>query len=316
MKLRNLLQPIFAAVFLFAAFAASAADYYFEENGIRYAYQYVQSTGGRDYSKCTVVEKENGKYKGDIVIPEKVQNGTVDVVSVNSEAFKDCTELTSVILPNSVLSIGIRAFKGCSSLVNVDLGDGVEEIDGSAGISGVFEECNSLKSITIPNKVEEIPEDCFAYCSSLEKVVLGDHLRTIENNAFYNCLNISEITSLNPTPPSIYSNSFDSSLYEKATVRVPVGRGEVYRNSYPYWTKFANIVETDFGGVGDVANDAVSVTTSGGNIVLNGMADGTAVEIYNIGGQLVYSGQSTTIGGLERGIYIVRTGGQAFKVAL
>ena len=112
MKLRNLLQPIFAAVFLFAAFAASAADYYFEENGIRYAYQYVQSTGGRDYSKCTVVEKENGKYKGDIVIPEKVQNGTVDVVSVNSEAFKDCTELTSVILPNSVLSIGIRAFKG------------------------------------------------------------------------------------------------------------------------------------------------------------------------------------------------------------
>ena len=289
-----------------------------------------------------------------------MKNGTVLVTSVAIRAFKDCTELTSVVLPNSVTKIVYEAFYGCKSLEKVDLGDGLEEISSHISYKGTFEGCSSLKSITIPDKVESIPDNCFAYCnslenadlgdglrslgrsafkecerlksitipnkvesiddncfaycSSLEKVVLGDHLKDIDYEVFYNCLNISEITSLNPTPPDMFYNTFSKNVLENATVRVPVGCGDAYRADL-YWRKFANIVETDFGGVDEVASDDVSVTVNGGSIEIVG--EGNAlVEVYNLSGQLVYSGMETTIGGIARGIYIVRVAGQTFKVAL
>ena len=39
-------------------------------------------------------------------------------------------------------------------------------------------------------------------------------------------------------------------------------------------------------------------------------------QTNNLSGKLVYSGMETTVGGLSRGIYIVRVAGQTFKVAL
>lgn len=261
MKLKNLLKPIFAAVLLPAAFVASAADYDFEENGIYYHYFYT-SIVKQDRSRCVVTSNGSDKYEGDIVIPETVNNGSTRVVTVGSDSFIECTELTSVVMAN----------------------------------------------------VQFVSDDAFFGCTSLESVNLGHGLETIGSCSFLNCHKISEIISLNPTPPSFESNSFDLEIYKNATVRVPVGCGDAYRADL-YWRKFANIVETDFGGVDEVASDDVSVTVNGGSIEIAG--EGNAlVEVYNLSGQLVYSGMETTIGGIARGIYIVRVAGQTFKVAL
>ena len=81
------------------------------------------------------------------------------------------------------------------------------------------------------------------------------------------------------------------------------------------WKRFKNIQEKDFGGIDGVASDAVCVTAKGGSIEIAG-ADNAPVEVYNLSGQLVYSGTETTVGGLARGIYIVRVSGRTFKVAL
>ena len=97
-------------------------------------------------------------------------------------------------------------------------------------------------------------------------------------------------------------------------MRVPIGSGDAYREA-PEWEKFVNIEETELGGVEGVASDAVSVTAKGGSIEIAG-ADNARVEVYNLSGQLVYSGTDATVGGLARGIYIVRVAGQTFKVAL
>ena len=67
---------------------------------------------------------------------------------------------TSVI-PNdgSVTSIGDRAFRGCSSLTSITIPDGVTSIGYSA-----FYYCRSLTSITIPDSVTSIGESAFSYC--------------------------------------------------------------------------------------------------------------------------------------------------------
>ena len=55
------------------------------------------------------------EYTGDIVIPESVTyNGnTYSVTSIGSSAFRDCSGLTSVTIPNSVTFIGSSAFRNC-----------------------------------------------------------------------------------------------------------------------------------------------------------------------------------------------------------
>ena len=55
------------------------------------------------------------EYSGAITIPESVTyNGvTYSVTSIGNSAFRDCSRLTSVTIPNSVTTIGREAFSGC-----------------------------------------------------------------------------------------------------------------------------------------------------------------------------------------------------------
>ena len=76
----------------------------------------------------------NGEYSGDIVIPASLTyNGkTYSVTSIGSAAFYDCSGLTSVTIPNSVIFIGTYAFDGCSGLTSVTIPNSVTSIGESA----------------------------------------------------------------------------------------------------------------------------------------------------------------------------------------
>lgn len=66
-------------------------------------------------------------YTGDVVIPKSVTyNGkTYSVTSIENLAFNQCTELTSVTIPNSLVSIGDGAFFGCTSLSTMSIPNSV-----------------------------------------------------------------------------------------------------------------------------------------------------------------------------------------------
>ena len=65
----------------------------------------------------------------------------IDTV-IGEGAFKDCTSLESIDIPNSVTEIDGYAFGGCTSLESIDIPNSVTEIGEVA-----FEGCTSLKSI-------------------------------------------------------------------------------------------------------------------------------------------------------------------------
>ena len=64
------------------------------------------------------------------------------VTSIGSDAFSDCSTLTSISIPSSVTSIGGYAFSGCTSLASISIPSSVTSIGGYA-----FSHCSSLTDI-------------------------------------------------------------------------------------------------------------------------------------------------------------------------
>ena len=100
----------------------------------------------------------DGKLEA-VVIADIYQG--VPVTSIGNEAFRFCSNLTSVTIPDSVTSIGNYAFYYCSSLTSVTIPDSVTSIGGSA-----FEHCFSLISVTVPDSVTSIGSSAFFGCNS------------------------------------------------------------------------------------------------------------------------------------------------------
>ena len=75
-----------------------------------------------------------------ITIPETLDNKKV--ISIGYNAFKDCTNLTSINLPEGIKTIGINAFLGCTSLRNISIPSSVTDIKSTSFVS-----CANLTTI-------------------------------------------------------------------------------------------------------------------------------------------------------------------------
>lgn len=127
------------------------------------------------------------------------------LVSIGNSAFENCTNLYGetdtpnvLRIPTTVTSIGNRAFKGCSAgLVKVDMTGG-----GTAGTTlgdSVFEDCSSLTTVTLSNRITAIGEGAFMNDKRLEPFALPNKLPTISRNMFRNCLALTEMVIPNET---------------------------------------------------------------------------------------------------------------------
>ena len=111
------------------------------------------------------------------------------VTSIGRMAFRDCSNLTSIVIPNSATEIGEQAFYYCTSLTSVTIGNSVTSIEYDA-----FRGCSSLTSVTIPDSVTSIGRSAFNGCSSLTSVIIGDSVTSIGEYTFYGCNSLTSVT--------------------------------------------------------------------------------------------------------------------------
>ena len=129
------------------------------------------------------------------IVSNTYQNGqgviTFDqnVTTLEKNAFKGLTSLTSIVLPKHLVIIEESAFNGCKSLANITFGDKLTYIDKYA-----FAQCKSLTDITIPEGVLEIGELAFRGCSALTNLVIPNSITKIARETFSDCTSLKNVT--------------------------------------------------------------------------------------------------------------------------
>ena len=168
-----------------------------------------------DTKTAMLLPKREGKYSGDIIIPEKVKgNDGVEyiVASLGASCFEGCSGLTSITIPSSVISLGDYCFRNCSDLTSItipssvtSLGDycfrncsGLTSITIPSSVTslgvGCFLYCSGLTSITIPSSVTSLGGSCFSYCTSLTSITIPSSVTSLGNCCFYGCSGLTSIT--------------------------------------------------------------------------------------------------------------------------
>lgn len=236
------------------------------------------------------------------------------VAVIGDYAFQDCKGFTSIVIPNSVTTIGERAFSGCSNIRELVFEDNEEELilDWMAFSGCSFAKLYVGRNLTCKQTVYGYLMN-FIY---LTDVTIGNLVTDVTAILWDMNKNLASIKSLATTPPT--TREFTDTQYRNVTVSVPAGSLDKYKE-HDIWKKFSNIREDTPTGIGNVdIPDGQDIKVENGNIVVDN-AKGR-VSVYDVAGTLVKSveadGDRVEIAVPGRGVYIVRAGGKAVKVAM
>ena len=149
--------------------------------------------------KLEYTEMERAKYLGNeqnpyVYLAKYISKDVTGVAVENSckaignFAFRACSKLTNVILPEGLLSIGMSAFQGCN-FTSINLPNSLKNIDSAA-----FAYCKQLRSIDIPDGVTKILPNTFNDCTQLASVTIPDGVTVIGMSAFSSCNKLSSIS--------------------------------------------------------------------------------------------------------------------------
>ena len=152
--------------------ASSEGTATYTVTGDRYVKAYFKSAAlpylsvnehGRLFYKGDASRKDE-ILKGRIVIPESMYG--IPVTTIVGYTFSNCTELTEVVIPRTVITIEQSMCQGCTKLKKVTLQGGAANALTTIG-ENAFYNCYSLEEVRLPKNVKRIDSQAFDNCRSL-----------------------------------------------------------------------------------------------------------------------------------------------------
>lgn len=171
-----------------------------DEQGVKYLLS--QSAGNLYYS----VTGHSDALAKRVIIPTELDG--VPVTHIAAGSFKDCTELTWIYIPESIIEMPSReeTFNGCSLtlalnqetvsgwsvspfITGLEIGNNVKTIDSYA-----FWGCRSLASIEWPQNQQTLTVKslAFEYCTGLTEITIPKGL-SIDDGAFSGCTSVEKV---------------------------------------------------------------------------------------------------------------------------
>ena len=155
------------------------------------------------------------KYDGKKKVPKDVTKVVVQqgVERIPEYAFKKCTQLVYIHIPDSMNEIGRGAFSECTSLQSIQLPSTIYDIEAYTfssctslktvnlkdlplqGISEfTFDKCSSLSSIQFPLILECIGKKAFMGCTSLQTINLPKSVEYLDEECFSHCTSLTSVS--------------------------------------------------------------------------------------------------------------------------
>ena len=141
--------------------------------------------------------------------------------------------LREVSIPRSA-NISSYTFNFCSALEKATFPKDLQVIH-----PGQFAGCTSLKSVTLPENLIALENEIFDGCSALEEIDFPETLECIGNWVFRGT-SLKKADLSHTSLRNIIWEAFQSPVTEQATLIVPEGSEQAYRNA-EVWKEFKNI---------------------------------------------------------------------------
>ena len=110
------------------------------------------------------------------------------VIGIQSNAFRNNTNLKKITIPSNIEVIGASAFAGCTALAEIVIPESVTKIEEST-----FSDCTSLKEIRIHGKIKTVGNNAFAGCIALTDLTIEDGVTEIGAFAFDRCTGLVSV---------------------------------------------------------------------------------------------------------------------------
>lgn len=158
-----------------------------------------------------IIECDKNLY-GSISIPSEIHG--FPVVSIGSHAFEECSNITDIIMPDTITNISGWAFESCQSLKSITISNSVTAFDFFA-----FSNCINLESLVIPSSVNFIAPYAFLNCVKLIEVIIPDSVTSIRGQAFEGCTGLTRI--IIPDSISVLETQLFKDCSNLSTIELP-----------------------------------------------------------------------------------------------
>ena len=231
----------------------SPGSRYFNPAGVGSYFDAGAGTGGAivpiytytlDDANRATITGYNGSAAA-LYIPEEIDGH--EVVAIGDGAFKNRTDLKTVMIPDSVTRINIGAFSGCINLANITLSKKIEKIGENA-----FYNCDSLQSIEIPKSLKDVyatydsidtPNGVFNECDNLKTIAFEEGSTVIADALFRGCDGLEEV-KIPKTVTVIKNHAFNECIKLKA-VEISNGMKEIGDSAFSECSNLQKVILPD-----------------------------------------------------------------------
>ena len=175
----------------------------------------------------------DASLSGKLTIPAEV-NG-YKITAVGDMALMGCS-LQEIELPETIDSIGKQAFENCGDLESVVLPNCITVLP-----EACFSFCMSLSEVILPQHLKSIGKDAFSGCA-MSTVTIPAEVTSIAKGAF-DCDDLESVVSLITEPFDLGSSKSDV-FAASETLYVPKGTKALYE-ARQGWKDFPHIIESE-----------------------------------------------------------------------
>ena len=184
----------------------------------------IREIGVKAFSRCTSLQEIDFNYSA--------------VKTICNRAFEECSKLTRVTLPDSLIELGENVFSGCNSLRLISFPGSLEIIksvcngcnslwrvfldEGIKRIDNSFNNLPLLEKLDLPNSLEEIEDYTFCCCTSLSEINIPSLVSRISDTSFCGCSSVEKIL-VSPDNKTYDSREGCNAIIETRTNRLIIG---------------------------------------------------------------------------------------------